>query len=148
MRVLHRVVSYQRCQSIQSSHHAIEKINSIHWFCPVCDKKIMGLVSFLLLFAVKRGKEAMKVTQSVKLCTLTRTLRGLDVQKKIEAFEAVTRCLGPKKPAPKIPFTKYGQRKTNHWEKKSIVHSSSIIWNKNTVSSGISKRKFEPESLS
>ena len=80
----------------KAAYNAIRKNNSINWFCPVCDKKITGLVPLLSQFADKREKEAIELTQTKEeLCTLTKELRALD-NKNIDMFEGVTRCLGPK----------------------------------------------------
>ena len=87
-----------KCASLsKAAYDAIGKNNSIHWFCPVCDKKIMGMISVLPQFAEKRERETIEMSRTKEeLESLTKELKALDIKKKIELFEGVTKCLGPK----------------------------------------------------
>ena len=81
----------------KAAYEAIGKVNNIHWFCDSGDGKIMGLISRMPKFVEKREEEAQLLTKTSKdLANLSAELQGLDVKKKLELFEGVTVCLGPK----------------------------------------------------
>ena len=86
-----------KCALSKAAYDAIGKNNSIHLFCPNCDKKIMALISVLPQYAEKRERETIELSRTKEeLESLTKELKVLDIIKKIELFEGVTKCLGPK----------------------------------------------------
>ena len=89
---------HMRCAPMtKAAFDAIGKNDNIHWFCPDCDHKIMSFISKIPKYSERRDRECHDLSQTVEeLSSLTKELKGLDVKKKLELFEGVTTCIGPK----------------------------------------------------
>ena len=89
---------HMRCAPMtKAAFDAIGKNDNIHWFCSDCDHKIMSFISKVPKYSERREKESHNLSRTVEeLSNLTKELKGLDVKKKLELFEGVTTCIGPK----------------------------------------------------
>ena len=87
-----------KCASLtKAAFTAIGGNANIHWFCDACDNKIMGFISRAPHIVEQRQQEAQQLTKAKEdLSKLANEMRALDIKKKLELFEGVTVCLGPK----------------------------------------------------
>lgn len=135
---------HRQCtQLTKAAYDAIGKVKNIHWFCDVCDGKIMGLVSRLPSFVEKREKEAELLTKTNHdLANITKELKGLDIKKKIELFEGVTTCIGPKIQHLQDTIQKIDTKITNM---SSSNTWSSVVSNGIQAQTSITKSQWNPE---